>query len=249
MVGRVWMGMLAVAAMACLGTATPARAAFNDRPGDFDYYSLVLSWSPTFCQSDGGSHSDDPQCSSRRPYAFVLHGLWPQFDKGWPESCDIGKRPFVPRQLINAMLDIMPSDKLVIHEYAKHGTCSGLDPTAYFGLARQLYSSIAIPQRYNGTSSETTVAIRDVVSDFRKANPALRPDMIAVSCNRDGRLREITFCFSKSGQPAHCGRNEDPARMCRASSVSLPPVRGGGASPRSWVPQRWFDLLSPHPGR
>ena len=29
----------------------------------------------------------DEQCHSARPYAFVLHGLWPQYERrGWPEN-------------------------------------------------------------------------------------------------------------------------------------------------------------------
>ena len=108
--------------------------------GQFDYYALVLSWSPSYCsgvQSDGYN----PQCdrSDGKRYNFVLHGLWPQYaPKGWPQDCPVRGRAFVPRPVINSMLDIMPSDKLVIHEYRKHGTCSGMEPTQYFELARKL---------------------------------------------------------------------------------------------------------------
>src|SRR5262245_17781418 len=58
----------------------------GDRPGDFDYYVMALSWSPTYC-ADIGPRDGEPQCNGPRPYAFVLHGLWPQHDRGWPEYC------------------------------------------------------------------------------------------------------------------------------------------------------------------
>ena len=51
----------------------------EQRAGDFDYYVLALSWSPTHC-IEVGDERRDPQCDrgrNGRPYAFVLHGLWP----------------------------------------------------------------------------------------------------------------------------------------------------------------------------
>ena len=30
----------------------------------------------------------DPQCSGR-PFAFVVHGLWPQYEKGFPSYCQV----------------------------------------------------------------------------------------------------------------------------------------------------------------
>ena len=43
------------------------------------------------------------------------------------------------------MLDIMPSKRLIFHEYRKHGTCSGLGVDGYFDLARRLFESVKIP--------------------------------------------------------------------------------------------------------
>jgi ribonuclease T2 len=52
--------------------------------GKFDYYVLALSWSPTYCASRAGRR-DRQQCGTGRGYAFVVHGLWPQYEKGWPD--------------------------------------------------------------------------------------------------------------------------------------------------------------------
>ena len=40
----------------------------------------------------------EPQCNGPRPFSFVLHGVWPQFEKGWPENCQTpGDSGYVPR--------------------------------------------------------------------------------------------------------------------------------------------------------
>ncbi len=205
----------------------------RNEPGQFDYYALVLSWSPTFCASNPRSGSD-PQCQPRdgRRFAFVLHGLWPQHATGWPENCQTRDRPFVPQRLIDSMLDIMPSPRLVIHEYRKHGTCSGLSPDAYYSLSRKLFHSIKVPPRYDGPSQAFTVSPSELVHDFVSVNPELRPEMIAVACGGSGnRLREIRICMSRDGQPQSCGRNEEQRRLCSTSRMYVPPVRERGAEP------------------
>ena len=220
--GRLLAG---IAALAIGGTANVASAQNQGRAGDFDYYALVLSWSPTYCAGEGQSRND-PQCNSIRPYAFVLHGLWPQYARGWPENCPTGANPFVPRPIINGMLDIMPSPRLVIHEYRKHGTCSGLDPRAYFDAARRLHDKIKIPARFTTPDRAIATSPGEIVKEFIAANPELKPDMLAVACGRPNRVKEIRFCFTKEGAFRSCGRNEDQDKLCRANSVVLPPVRG-----------------------
>ncbi len=208
--------------------------------GEFDYYALVLSWSPSFC--DGGAHSDSPQCSSQtpRPYNFVLHGLWPQYQKGWPQDCPITSSTFVPGPLIDQMLDIMPAKKLIIHEYQKHGTCSGLSADAYFALARKLYTSINIPERFQNPQGPQTVSPQQVLSEFTAANPDIKPEMIVVSCGGPGNgLKEVHICMSHEGKPAACGRNENQIRLCSADSMYVPPVRGGSGSATSAGSTGW----------
>lgn len=216
------------AASVALAAPVPANAGFSDRPGDFDYYALVLSWSPSFCLSDGGSHGNDPQCSSKRPYAFVVHGLWPQYDKGWPSNCGAGNEPRVPSQIVDAVIDTVPTEKLMNHEWQTHGTCSGLKMGDYFGLARKLYKGLTIPAKYGNLTSPLDVTVPELRSDLLKANPQLQQSMIAIDCGKNGQLKEIHFCYSKDGVPAACGRNEIQAKMCRNDTVTLPPVRGVG---------------------
>ena len=199
--------------------------------GKFDYYVMSLSWSPSYCAGTPRAGSD-PQCNVRsgRPYSFVLHGVWPQFEKGWPQDCQSPDGGFVPRPVANRMLDIMPSDKLVFHEYRKHGTCSGLGVDGYFDMARSLYNKVKIPTRFHAvTDPRTFVSTPELLADFLAANPGMKADGIAVACGGPGpRLQEVRICFDKGGNFRSCGRNENQSRMCSATRVYVPPVRDGG---------------------
>ena len=231
--GRLFSFSLSVLVLlALLGTALPTGgAAARGKPGDYDYLVLVLSWSPTYCEGEGRQRRD-PQCTGTRPYGFVLHGLWPQWQRGWPEYCRARgqRRAWVPSDVIRNMLDIMPSRRLVIHEYRKHGTCFGGPPAAYFATARKLYEKIRIPPRFVRLEKPLVIAPREIEAAFLKANRAigLGPEMIAVSCNRRGRLRGVRICFSPGGALRACGQNELQRRLCRRPRIVMPPVRGGG---------------------
>jgi ribonuclease T2 len=205
----------------------PASA--RNEAGDFNYYMLVLSWSPTYCEMQGEQGRDGgQQCAGARPYAFVLHGLWPQYEDGWPENCPTPNNPWVPNELVNKMLDIMPSRSLVIHEFKKHGICTGLTPEIYFDTARKLYQSIKIPQKYASPSETLTVSPSELVQDFVKTNPELQGSMVSLSCNRN-KLRDVRLCFSRDLKLRTCGSSETRRKSCSQDKLVIPPLRGGRA--------------------
>ena len=208
--------------------AAHAPAQAGGAPGRFDYWALVLSWSPTYCSSPSGRR-DRRQCGPGRSYAFVAHGLWPQFERGWPANC--ARRPkWVSRDVLAAMIDIMPSHSLIIHEWKKHGTCSGLEPERYFSLTRSLFRRLVIPRRLRRPNRHVLTSPQNLKKAFLAANPRLRANMISVQCGnrRDrARLREIRICFSRDLTPRPCGRNE--RRECRARVLVLPPSRQGAS--------------------
>ncbi len=209
------------------GSRYASNGGGRDQPGNFDYYSLVLSWSPTHCASPEGQ-DDDTQCARRdgRRYAFILHGLWPQYERGYPEDCHTRERPYVPQSVIDRMFDIMPSKGLIIHEYRKHGTCSGLSPEAYYQAARQFYGRVKLPERFRNPSEPQFLDPGQVVRDFVVVNPGLKPDMMAVACRGPGsRFREVRICFTKGGEFRSCGSNEEQGDLCRSSRMHVPPVR------------------------
>ena len=105
---------------------TRARTTSQQRnqPGKFDFYVLALSWSPSFCKETEERGRENEQCRGR-PYSFVVHGLWPQYESGFPRDCQV-PAPRLNRNIMTSMLDLMPAPRLVYHEWDQHGTCSGL---------------------------------------------------------------------------------------------------------------------------
>jgi ribonuclease T2 len=186
--------------------------------GQFDYYVMSLSWSPEYCATS--NNPDSTQCGERR-YSLVVHGLWPQYENGgFPADCSAERA--VPQAIINSMLDIMPSKKLIQHEWDKHGTCSGLSVEKYFQLTRQIYNSIVIPDKYKQPTDYIVTSVRDIEGDLIGVNPTLDGSKIAIDC-KNRYLQEILVCFDKNNQPRACGRKVSD--KCRAKVV-LRPVRG-----------------------
>ncbi|MBI1384794.1 MAG: ribonuclease T [Rhizobiales bacterium] len=206
---------------ATIGTPAAAR---DEQPGRFDYLTLAISWSPTYCASDEKAE-DEPQCTGVRPYAFVLHGLWPQYESGWPEFCRTPREPWVPKHVITEMLDIMPSPRLVIHQYRKHGTCSGLEAEPFFKASRALFKRVRIPEEFVRPENYIRTTPEAIEKAFIEANPGMKAEHIAIDCGRRAQLREVRICFTPRGAFRECTSNEDQRRLCRARQVTMPPVR------------------------
>ena len=203
---------------------TAISSANAPQAGQFDYYVLALSWSPSYCAGDAGQN-DSQQCAPGRRFAFVVHGLWPQYTKGWPEYCAT-RETWIPKDLIDGMMDVMPSKKLIIHEWKKHGSCSGLSQQDYFNSARRIFGNVRIPARYLSPQAIVTITPEQLVTDFVKSNTGLTADMLSVQCGnaRDqARLSELQVCVNKAGDFISCGANEQ--RQCRAETIVLPPVK------------------------
>ena len=208
-------------------TAAPllAQDPRQDTPGEFDYYVLSLSWSPSFCAAAaerGSARGGTMQCGAR-PYAFVVHGLWPQYEKGFPEFCQV-PAPRLDRDIVSSMLDLMPAPHLVFSEWDRHGTCSGLGPRAFFETVRKARARVKIPPQYLDLQEPLTVTPAAIEDAFIKANPDLTQDGIAVVCNRT-RLSEVRICLAKDLKFRGC-----PAvtqRGCRRDQLLMPPMRGG----------------------
>ncbi|MEM7192246.1 MAG: ribonuclease T [Pseudomonadota bacterium] len=222
-----------LALIAAVFSALPAHGYDGQRPhaferaepGNIDYYTLVLTWSPTHCLT-GGNRRGDRQCAIGGAPDFVLHGLWPQYDFGWPEDCYRGKRPWIPEDALRQMRGIMPDKNLAIHEYKTHGTCSGLSPAAYFAAARKAYTHVTIPKALNEPKTQRFLSPEQIEKEFLSANDWLQADMIAVSCRR-GNLYDVRICFSTDLAPRACGANIDQRRLCPLGRIAVPAPRTG----------------------
>jgi ribonuclease T2 len=203
-------------------------AAAQDRrqnaPGEFDFYVLSLSWSPSFCEAAserGNSGRSQVQCE--RPFSFVVHGLWPQYERGFPEYCQ-RPSPRLARNIMTSMLDLMPAPGLIFNEWDKHGTCSGLGERAYFETIRKARAAVKIPEEFLQLSEQKTISPDAVEAAFIKVNPGLSSSAISVTCT-SRRLSEVRVCMSKDLQFRAC--EEIDRRACRRDEVVMPPVRGG----------------------
>jgi len=226
----VWLLALLVKVTITL-LLTIAVAGAQDRrqnePGQFDFYVLALSWSPSFCEAAGERGTPPQQQCAARPYSFVVHGLWPQYEKGFPEFCQV-PAPRLDRNIVSSMLDLMPAPRLIFHEWDKHGTCSGLNPRAYFETVRKARALVKIPDAYIEPKQYLTVTPGEVEEAFVKVNPGLPRDAIAVTCDRR-RLGEVRICVGKDFQFRSCPE-VDTRGVCRRDKVVMPPVRGGAAA-------------------
>jgi ribonuclease T2 len=153
----------------------------------------------------------------------VVHGLWPQYEHGFPDYCQ-RPSPRLDRNIMSSMLDLMPAPGLIFAEWDKHGTCSGLGARAYFETIRKARSAVKIPEEYLQLSAPKTVAPAEIEDAFIKVNPGLSSAAIAVTCDKN-RLSEVRICMGKDLQFRAC--EEIDLRACRRDQVEMPPIRGG----------------------
>jgi ribonuclease T2 len=202
---------------------TSSRSTDAADSGDgFDFYVLSLSWSPSYCAAEGGN-ADRQQCAAARPYAFIVHGLWPQNERGYPRDCP-ANRPQVDFKIVRSLYDIMPSAGLIRHEWKTHGACTGLDQAGYFRALRAAREKVAIPAQYRQVDRYREVAPGEVEAAFLRANRRLPANGVAVTCDRR-YLREVRVCMTKDLDFRSCPQID--RQSCRRSRVVMPPVRGG----------------------
>jgi ribonuclease T2 len=189
------------------------------QPGVFDFYLMSLSWSPQHCAQ---KPTDKIQCSGPKPFGFVLHGLWPQYNHGYSASCSTSFT--LDQTTINSMMDIMPSQDLIRHEWSKHGTCSGLNPPDYFAKARTGFQSISVPAQFSGPVTTVNIAPADFKKALIDANQAnhLSGDEFAIACS--GRyLSEVRICLDKDLHPRAC--SSEVKDSCSSAEIIVRPVR------------------------
>ena len=192
------------------------------------------------------AHLTQQQCAAR-PYLFVVHGLWPQDERGFPEFCQV-PAPKLDRNIVGSMLDIMPAPRLIFQQWEKHGTCSGLNSNAYFETVRKVRAIFEIPAEFMQLTEMLTVRPDEVEEAFVKANPGLSRDAVAVTCD-SRRLSEVrvssagTFTFTavptSMSMPAGVRR-----WSCRPCAKGPPPwhAKHAAQAPPSGLPRGQTNL-------
>lgn len=204
------------------GSASPASPPRVAEGSGFDFYVLSLSWSPSYCEAEGAD-ANRQQCNGSRRYAFVVHGLWPQFERGYPQECRTSEREISERTL-RGLYDIMPSAGLIRYQWQKHGSCTGLAQDDYFNVLRAAREKVVIPADFRRLDAYRRLAPGEVEAAFLENNPDLPADGVAVTCDRRF-LREVRICLTKQLAFRRC--DEVDRRACRLPKVVMPPVRGG----------------------
>ena len=192
----------------------------GERAGEFDYYVMALSWSPNWCALEGDRRDAD-QCDPKHDYGWIMHGLWPQFERGWPSYCNTSARN-PSRSETGAMTDIMASGGLAWHQWKKHGRCSGLASQDYFALTREAYAKINRPAVFRKLDKSVKLPARVVEDAFLEANPTLKPDQITITC-KSSHIQEARICLTKDLEYRTCGA--DVIRDCTMERAVFDPVR------------------------
>ncbi|MEL6681835.1 MAG: ribonuclease T2 [Pseudomonadota bacterium] len=205
-----------VAALCVLGTPGLAQ----DRAGVFDYFVMSLSWSANWCALEGDARKS-PQCEADRDLGWILHGLWPQYERGYPEYCQSSARP-PSRSDTGAMADIMGTSGLAWHQWRKHGVCSGLSSDDYFALSRDAYSRVVRPDVFRRLTADITLPAHVVEEAFLNDNPDLLANQITITCS-SGYIQEARICLTRDLEFRDCG--EDVTRDCSMSDAKFSVMR------------------------
>lgn len=207
-----------ILALAALLSPLPLSA--RDVAGRFDYYVLALSWQPAWCTRTG-DRRDAPECRAGSGRDFNTHGLWPQYERGWPQDCTTPERDPSRRETA-AMEDVMGSARLAWHQWQKHGRCSGLSAADYFQATRRATAAIAIPAVFDDLARDITLPPAVIEDAFLEANPDHEADGITVLC-RDGALTELRICLTRDLEPRACA--PDVRRDCSQPRLLMEAVR------------------------
>ncbi|MCR9237067.1 MAG: ribonuclease [Alphaproteobacteria bacterium] len=219
-----WLSAACISLLVCsFVSASFAREIRGGRPGEFDFYVLSLSWSPSFCADEKTASDNRQQCGTGKSFGFIVHGLWPQFKGGdWPAFCRSNEPQRVPDALARDALDIMPGFGLIGHQWRKHGVCSGLNQQAYFELARQARDKIVIPPVLRKLDRKVAVNPLALEAAFSKFNPGLDPEEMGVSCE-DNRFLEMRLCLTPSLEFRDCPSVD--LKGCKRGRLVMPPIR------------------------
>ena len=173
-------------------------------------YTLALSWSPEFCKPRKDQPRQARQCGGRAGmFGLVVHGLWPDSARSWPQWCPTRRQP-QPRELATNMC-LSPSAALLARQWAKHGACMARKPATYFKVMRILWEGLRIPD-YDRVSREDGLTAGTIRTRFVDANPGWSREAVGVKLNARGWLQELRLCYDKRFMPTACDRTRYGAR-------------------------------------
>lgn len=181
-------------------------------------YTLALTWAPQYCHEHSHDRSARFECGSGNRFGFTLHGLWPDGEgKDWPQYC--AATGILPLATIRRNLCATPSAQLIQHEWAKHGSCMGTTPAAYFQRSTGLYAKLRYPDM--DALSRRPLTAAGLANEVSRANPGLPANAIRVTATKTGWLDELWLCLDKQFGYGRCAANsgglkgDDPVKVWR----------------------------------
>ena len=197
-------------------------------------YTLALTWAPEYCHGNSRQPSARFECGGGNKFGFVLHGLWPDgTGKDWPQYC--AATDILPQATIAKNMCATPSAQLLQHEWAKHGTCTGLAPDAYFARSTGLYAKLRYPDM--NALSRGSVTAGALADAFAKANPGVPASAIRVTANKRGWFDELWLCLDMGLRYTAC--RADSGGVVPSTAIKI--WRGERSYYRSNRPSRSRD--------
>ncbi len=201
-------------------------------------YVLAASWPSAFCEEQ----PDARECRAGRSFSrFALHGLWPQTADG-RAYCDLSHEaaermaetrwrdlPATPvaSRTESELARVMPGVQsgLDRHQWAKHGTCSGMAADAYFIEAVRLIDALnasAVRRLFAGAIGDelSSALIRDTFDEAFGKGAGQR---VLVDCNEVGGRRLISELRIALGPLS----DEPLERLIAQGERQSPGCRGG----------------------
>lgn len=195
-----------------------AAQAEGERAGAFDYWVLSLSWSPNWCALEGEARGSE-QCDEA--FGWVVHGLWPQYERGWPSYCPTGERA-PSRALTGAQADLFGAGGAAWYQWKKHGVCSGLSADDYYRLAREAFTRVNRPEVLERLDRTVKLPAELIEQAFLEANPGWTPDTVTITCT-SGHIQDARICLTRELEPRACAA--DTVRDCTLSGALFEPIR------------------------
>ena len=193
------------------GTVKPKQQAKGPRDG-VPFYVLALSWQPAFCEGMRGKVECKLQnAQSYEATHFALHGLWPQPRRnvfcGVPQAVaaldDQHQWEKLPVPLLTpatraALGEVMPGTQSMLdsHEWIKHGTCyPGGSAENYFADSIRLTKAVnaSAAQKFMADNIGKVIETKNLRKTFDETFGAGAGDRVRVSCDKAGRISEITI--------------------------------------------------------
>lgn len=201
---------------------------------------LVMTWGPSLCKVEPSNRGCRSGHVGRMGRSFVLHGLWPQPSS--EQYCDVPRE--VARRARNlgdpvpavklppdlqASLSQQMSDASVMtpHEWYAHGTCSGVTPPEYFGIASSLSDEISkVLDPVFGKAEGRRLAPRTVRERVDSAFGNGAGQRVGLSCRQVGG--ETVIYEVRLSLPPVVELHEDPDRPSLADALSEGPTIPAG---------------------